>query len=265
MTNDLLKLVREKKPLVHHITNNVTVNDCANITLNTGGLPVMAYSLDEVHEMVRIAGALVLNIGTLNREQIKAMIKAGKAANEAGVPVIFDPVGVGATTLRTESALEILKEVRVDIIKGNKAEINILAGHGGQIKGVESVGEYNNMEAAAGSLAKKYQCIAVASGPRDLVTDGKRIIWVANGHELMGRVVGTGCMAASVLGCFAAVHEDKLKSSTAALVTFGIAGEIAAVKEGVKGPGSYKIALFDSMHNLDYEEIEKRMKIEMVV
>ncbi|MBS3971189.1 MAG: hydroxyethylthiazole kinase, partial [Clostridia bacterium] len=159
MTNDLLKLVREKKPLVHHITNNVTVNDCANITLNTGGLPVMAYSLDEVHEMVRVAGALVLNIGTLNREQIKAMIKAGKAANEAGVPVIFDPVGVGATTLRTESALEILKEVRVDIIKGNKAEINILAGHGGQIKGVESVGEYNNMEAAAGSLAKKYQCI----------------------------------------------------------------------------------------------------------
>lgn len=265
MINDLLKLVREKKPLVHHITNNVTVNDCANITLNTGGLPVMAYSIDEVHEMVRAAGALVLNIGTLSREQIMAMVKAGKAANEIGVPVIFDPVGVGATTLRTEGALEILKEVCVDIIKGNKAEINILAGQGGQIKGVESIGEYNNMEAAAGSLAKKYQCIVVASGARDLITDGERIVWVNNGHELMGRVVGTGCMAASVLGCFAAVHEDKLKTSTAALVAFGIAGEIAAEAEGVKGPGSYKIALFDSMHNLVYEEIEKRMKIEMVV
>ncbi|MEW6622604.1 MAG: hydroxyethylthiazole kinase [Bacillota bacterium] len=263
MVVDLLRVIREKKPLIHHITNNVTVNDCANITLCTGALPVMAYSLDEAHEMVGMAGALVLNIGTLDKEQVKAMIKAAKTANEKGIPVVLDPVGVGATVLRTESAKEILNETKVDIIKGNQAEISILSGQGGIIKGVESIGDYDNIQGAASTLARMNNCVVVVSGAKDIVTDGSRLIRVANGHALMGQVVGTGCMAASVIGCFAAVHEDKLKASAAGLVVFGIAGEMAAEQEGVGGPGSFKIALFDCMSKIDYDKIESKIKLEM--
>jgi hydroxyethylthiazole kinase len=140
MKKELLKILREKKPLVHHITNVVTVNDCANITLAIGALPVMAHALEEVEEMVSAADALVLNIGTLTNEQVEAMIKAGKAANRFKVPVILDPVGAGATKLRTQSSKKILEEVKISVIKGNSAEISILAGKGGKIRGVESQG-----------------------------------------------------------------------------------------------------------------------------
>ena len=182
----LLARLREQKPLVHHITNDVTVSECANITLCMGGLPVMAYAPEEAAQMAAAAGALVLNIGTLSVGQVEAMITAGKSANQAGIPVVLDPVGAGATTLRTESAQRILREVKVTVIKGNKAEISILAGSGGQIRGVESVGEYSDIMETARSLARRENCIVVVTGPEDIITDGRRLWLAANGHPLMG-------------------------------------------------------------------------------
>ncbi|HHT02197.1 MAG TPA: hydroxyethylthiazole kinase [Firmicutes bacterium] len=248
MPGSLLQTLRGQKPLVHHITNNVTVNDCANATLCVGGLPVMAYAPEEVAEMVAAAGALVLNIGTLSVGQVEAMVVAGRRAKDLGIPVVLDPVGVGATRLRTESAQRILTAVQPDIIKGNQAEISILAGAGGQIRGVESLGEYRGMAATAARLAKKNHCLVVVSGVEDIVTDGQRTTLVQNGHPLLGAVVGTGCMVASVCGCFAAVaKEDLLLGCTAALAVFGLAGELAAQAPGVAGPGTFKAALFDAL------------------
>lgn len=263
MSKDLLNKVREQKPLVHHITNNVTVNDCANITLCTGGLPVMAYDAQEVAQMVQAAGALVLNIGTLSPQQVDAMIIAGRRANELNIPVVLDPVGVGATDLRTDSARRILEEVAVTVIKGNKAEISILAGTGGEIKGVESVGEYHDIAGTAAALAEWEECTVVVSGAEDIITDGQRILLVGNGHPLMGSVVGTGCMSASVTGCFVAVGEDPVEACAAALAAFGLAGELAAEAPFVNGPGTYKAALFDAVASLTQEKLDQGQKIKV--
>ncbi|MCK8823897.1 hydroxyethylthiazole kinase [Fuchsiella alkaliacetigena] len=259
----LLKKIEEEKPLVHHITNNVTVNDCANITLYWGGLPVMAYAKPEVEEMVAAASALVLNIGTLNRAQVEAMIAAGKKANQLGVPVIFDPVGVGATELRTQSALRILEEVKVTVIKGNQAEISILAGESGEIKGVESVGEYTEIVESAKKLAAVEETIVVVSGPEDIVSNGKEVYKVSNGHPRLGEVVGTGCMLGSTIGVFCGVSEDYLTATLNALAAFGIAGEKAEQK--VLGPASYKISFLDlisQMKELNLKKLKKITKIQ---
>ena len=261
MKEQLLTRLRQQRPLVHHITNNVTVNECANITLCMGGLPVMAYAAEEVAQMASAAGALVLNIGTLSLEQVEAMIIAGKKANQEGIPVVLDPVGVGATDLRTESAGRILREVKVTVIKGNKAEVSILAGSGGQIKGVESVGEYSDIMQTAKTLARRENCIVVVTGPEDIITDGQKLLLVANGHPLMGSVVGTGCMTASVLGCFLAISKDRLEASAAAMAAFGLAGELAARSPVVLGPGTYKAALFDAASALTQEQLDAMQKI----
>ncbi|MCR4443199.1 MAG: hydroxyethylthiazole kinase [Peptococcaceae bacterium] len=260
MTEGLLWKVREMKPLVHHITNNVTVGDCASITLSMGGLPVMAYAAEEVGQMAAAAGALVLNIGTLSLPQVEAMLIAGKTANELGIPVVLDPVGVGATDLRTRSAERILAEVKLAVLKGNKAEISILAGAGGKIRGVESVGEYENMERVARSLALRENCVVAVTGREDLVTDGRRVALVANGHPLMGAVVGTGCMAASVIGCFCGIEKDAFSACVDALAAFGLAGEIAARAPHIKGPGTFKAALFDAAAGLSQQQLDEGRK-----
>jgi len=259
MVGEILKRIRENKPLVHHITNYVTVNECANITLFTGALPVMAHAEEEVEDMVKFASALVLNIGTLDPRQIDAMIKAGKKANELGIPVVLDPVGAGATSLRTESAKKILDEVKITVIKGNSAEIGILAGMGGEIKGVEAVGKHDNILEAAKSLAKRYGTVVVVTGKEDIVTDGEKVAFVLNGHEYMGRIVGTGCMSASVVGAFVGVEKDYMKAAVSAMSFFGIAGEIAA--SNVQGPSSFKNAFMDAVFNLTPEEADSREKI----
>ncbi|MDK2820119.1 MAG: hydroxyethylthiazole kinase [Clostridia bacterium] len=264
MTKDLLNKVRKQKPLVHHITNNVTVNDCANITLCTGGLPVMAYDVEEVAQMVEAAGALVLNIGTLSPQQVEAMIMAGKRANQLNIPVVLDPVGVGATSLRTDSARRILQEVAVTVIKGNKAEISILAGAGGEIKGVESIGEYHDIAQTATALARRQKCTVVVSGQEDIITDGQQVVLVENGHSLMGAVVGTGCMSASVTGCFIAVEDNTVQACAVALAAFGLAGELAAQAPFVNGPGTYKMALFDAMAALRQQQLDNSHKIKVI-
>ncbi len=256
---DLFGCVREKCPLVHHITNYVTVNDCANITICAGGAPVMADAPEEVAEMAAVAGALVLNIGTLNAAQVESMILAGGMANDRKIPVILDPVGAGATRFRTETVQRLMDELTVSVLKGNAGEIGVLAGAGGKVRGVDSHGLAGDVVSIAKDYAKSARLVVSVSGSTDIVTDGKRALLVENGHPLMGSISGTGCMAASVTGAFCAVSDDPLKASAAALAAFGIAGERAAA--GAQGPFTFKTALFDELAGLTPAALAQGAKI----
>ncbi len=257
--SEVFACVREKRPLVHHITNYVTVNDCANITISAGAAPVMADAPEEVCEMVTFAGALVLNIGTLNKGQIESMLLAGGMANDRQIPIVLDPVGAGATRFRTESAQRLLDELKITILKGNAGEIGILAGAEAFVRGVDSQGVTGDPSRIAQHYAKESGVTVVISGATDIVTDGRRILLVENGHPMMGSISGTGCMAASVTGAFAAVTDDPVIASSAALAAFGIAGERAAA--GSRGPYSFKTALFDQMAALKPEDLLSDAKI----
>jgi hydroxyethylthiazole kinase len=257
--SEIFTRLHEKRPLIHHITNYVTVNDCANITIAAGAAPVMADAPEEVCEMVTFAGALVLNIGTLNRDQIESMVLAGGMANDRKIPVILDPVGAGATRFRTDSALRLLDELKITILKGNAGEIGVLAGAEAYVRGVDSFGMTGDPVSIARQFAKRAGITVVVSGVTDIVTDGKRILLVDNGHPMMGSISGTGCMAASVAGAFAAVSDDPVIASAAALAAFGIAGEKAA--SGARGPYTFKVALFDELAALQPENLESGAKI----
>jgi hydroxyethylthiazole kinase len=255
----MLSDVRKKRPLVHHITNYVTVNDCANVTICIGASPVMAHAKDEVAEMVSMAGALVLNIGTLDGALVESMLRAGARANELGIPIILDPVGAGATGLRTDSARRLMHDLDIAVIKGNAAEIAVLAGAEGIVKGVESYGITGEPLDVAKGLAQGSGLTVAISGATDIVTDGKRTLLVDNGHPLMGKVSGTGCMAASMAGAFAAVTKDYVMASAAAFAAFGLAGEKAARHSN--GPASFKVALLDEVYGLMPEELEKGARV----
>jgi len=256
---ELLNKVRETKPLIHHITNWVTIYDCANMTRTFGALPVMAHAPEEVKEMTNIASALVLNIGTLTVDLINTMIIAAKQANEKGIPVVIDAVGVGATKLRTDKVLEILDSVKIDIIKGNSSEIGILAGAKAETKGVEAISVDGDLVELAKSLAEQRQATVVITGKEDIIAN-KEVYICKNGHDMMGSIVGTGCMAASVIGSFAAIEKDYAKAAAAALTCYGIAGELAA-KES-KGPGSYKENFYDEVFNLNEQKVKDMAKLE---
>jgi len=255
----IIERIRQERPLIHNITNMVAMNDSANIILAIGGLPVMAHAQAEVREMVRVAGALVLNIGTLTSEQIDSMIAAGEEANNLKKPVVLDPVGAGATHLRTDSALHLQERIKIDIVRGNHAEVSILAGLKGSIKGVESVGSGKNAVEVARSLARKHNQVAIITGKQDIVTDGKTVIEINNGSPMLGTITATGCMVTSLIATFAAVWDDYIMASTGALVCFGLAGERAAVK--AQGPGSFKVNLFDEVYNLNEKIICKGLKV----
>jgi hydroxyethylthiazole kinase len=255
-----LAAIRKRKPLVHQITNYVVMNETANATLALGALPVMAHAVEEVEEMASAASALVLNIGTLSEHWIEAMLLAGKAANRAGAPVVLDPVGAGATRLRTETSQRILDEVEVAVVRGNQAEVATLAGRQAEIRGVESISAEPGAELAQ-DAAGRLGCVVSVTGAVDHVSDGERTIAIANGHELLGTVTGTGCMSTAVTGCFLAVARDRpLEAAAEALVAFGVAGEDAA--ESAKGPGSFHVALYDALYNLDPATLDTRAKVE---
>jgi hydroxyethylthiazole kinase len=254
-----LRELRERKPLVHQITNYVVMNETANATLALGALPVMAHAQEEVEELASAAGALVLNIGTLSRPWIEAMLLAAKAANEAGVPVVLDPVGAGATTLRTETAKRILDRAQIAVVRGNAAEVATLAGREAEIRGVESIGAEGSGADLAQAAARALGTVAAVTGAVDHVSDGDRVIAVSNGHALLATVSGTGCMATAVTGCFLAARPDApLEAAAEGLVAFGVAGEDAA--EGAKGPGSFHVQLYDALYNLDPETIDGRAR-----
>jgi hydroxyethylthiazole kinase len=253
-----LALIRERKPLVHQITNYVVMNETANATLAIGALPVMAHALQEVGEMASVASALVLNIGTLSDEWVEAMVLAGRAANRAGVPVVLDPVGAGATTYRTEVSRRLLGELDVAVVRGNSAEVATLAGQAAEIRGVEAVGVGGGPELAR-EAARVLGTVVAVTGPIDHVSNGEAVNAVANGHELLGTVTGTGCMATAITGCFLGVRaDDPLAAATRALVAFGVAGEDAA--RMAEGPGSFHVALYDALYHLDAETLDSRAR-----
>jgi hydroxyethylthiazole kinase len=254
---DSLRRLRETKPLVHQITNYVVMNETANATLALGALPVMAHAREEVEEMARLAGALVLNIGTLSPPWVEAMLLAGRAANEAGVPVVLDPVGAGATRFRTETAQRILGEVEVAVLRGNAGEVATLVGVEAEVRGVESIAAGGDPGELAREAAARLGLVAAVTGPTDHVSDGETVVAIRNGHPLLASVTGTGCMSTAVTGCFLAVDRDRpLDAAAAALVAFGVAGEDAA--RDAKGPGSFHVNLYDALAALDPDTIDER-------
>jgi len=245
---DNLRSLKNAKPLIHHITNYVTVNDCANMTLAIGASPVMADDIGEVEEMVSFSAALVLNMGTLNFRTIESMLAAGKKANKMGIPVIFDPVGVGATKLRTVTAQRIIREVCPSVIRGNMSEIKMIAGFQESIKGVDSVASEEDGEQVAQELSQKLGCVIAITGKQDIIAQGDRILRIDNGHPMLSQVTGTGCMATSLIGCYCGVATDCFTGTIAGIMTMGLAGELAqhSLLAG-EGIGTFRMRLFDAV------------------
>jgi hydroxyethylthiazole kinase len=254
--------MRSKNPLVHNITNVVVTNFTANGLLAIGASPVMAYAKEEVAEMAKIAGALVLNIGTLSKEEIEAMMIAGKAANEVGVPIIFDPVGAGATSYRTETSRKIVNELDIAILRGNAAEIANVIGEQWTIKGVDAGDGSGNIVELAQTAAKKLNTVVVITGKDDVVTDGSTTYVIHNGHPILTKVTGTGCLLSSIIGAFSAVEKDRVLASVTALVTYGVSAELAATKSADHGPGSFQIELLNQLAKVSSEQIEQSASVD---
>lgn len=256
----LLTKVQQTSPLVHNMTNVVVTNFTANGLYALGASPVMAYAPEEVADMAAIAGAVVLNIGTLNCEQVDAMIIAGQSANAHGVPVLLDPVGAGATRFRTESAQRILSEVKVSLVRGNAAEVAHLVGEAREIKGVDAghsaeSGDNGNAELAV-RAARELNTVVVITGEEDVITDGTDVRIITGGHVLLTKVTGAGCLLTSVLGAFAAVESNLLHAGAAGLAFYGAAASRAAELTAELGPGSFQIAFLDELSKLHSGSLE---------
>lgn len=254
-----IKLVGQKSPLVHNITNYVAMNNSANALLAIGASPVMAHAHSEVDEMVGIADSLVINIGTLDEYWSESMLKAAYRASILGKPWVLDPVGCGATSFRNE-LLHKLLQFKPSIIRGNASEIMALAKTNKTItKGVDSTGESEDAVEAARIISRQYQCVVCVSGAKDVVLNDTRTVFLENGHPLMTKVTGLGCSASAVIGAFSGVFEDKLQATTAAMALMGVAGELAKMK--AEGPGTLQLHLIDKLYNITKEEFCSRVKI----
>ncbi|MCI8335981.1 MAG: hydroxyethylthiazole kinase [Peptococcaceae bacterium] len=251
----LLDALHTKKPLIHHLTNYVTVNDCANATLAIGASPIMADDIAEAGDIAAIASALVINIGTLNSRSISSMLEAGKRANAAGVPVVFDPVGAGASALRNTTTQRILSEIKPAVIRGNISEMKFIAGISAKAKGVDA-GEADisfSLEdtiAMAKKLSGELQCIVAITGKTDIITDGSKTVLLHNGHPMLSSVTGTGCLTSSLVGSYCGATTDYFLAAIAGILTTSIAGEIAHKQAGHLGTGSFHIALIDAISKM---------------
>ena len=257
-----LSAIRNKNPMIHHITNSVVMNFTANVTLCLGAAPVMASSIDESPEMVRFAGALLLNIGTLDHDLIESMLAAGRIANESGIPIVLDPVGAGATRLRTDSSKMLINELEIAIIRGNAGEILALSGLGGKVRGVDSMDSLDDRVGFVSDFAASSGSVIAVTGISDIVTDGNRTVRISNGHAMMGAVTGTGCAASTSVACFAAVVKDRFHAALGGLAALGIAGEKAADRCG--GPGTFVPRFLDALSNLDSDIINSGIRAEML-
>ena len=272
MLGKMLKNVYEKSPIVHCITNYVTVNDVANIILASGASPIMADDIGEVSDITSICNSLVINIGTLNTRTIESMIEAGKTSNKLGHPVILDPVGVGASKLRMETTLKLLQEVEFSVIRGNASEIKAIVNQNKTTSGVdvslEDIINEDNIDKyidVAKFLSKANNAVVAITGPIDIVTNGEKTYLIRNGHKNMGKITGTGCMLSGLIGAYIGANPDNiLESTTAAVASMGLCGELAnhkVVKKGL-GTGSLRTYLIDFMSNLDEETLIGGIKIE---
>lgn len=248
-----LEAIRSKGPLVHNITNFVVMNNTANALLACGASPVMAHARGEVEEMAAIAGALVINIGTLNQKWIEAMVSACRKANEVGVPIVFDPVGAGATRLRTETSMRLVSEQSIAVVRANASEALSMTTQATATKGVDSTHGVDEAAQAAREIALELQTVVAITGETDLVTDGETVLRVAGGDKLMGKVTGMGCTATALVGAFLAVEPDAMTATAAALAYLGHAGAKAALSSS--GPGSFQVALLDALYNIQPEEL----------
>jgi len=257
-----IQKVKTISPLVHNITNYVVMNSSANALLSAGASPVMAHAEDEVKDMVRIANALVINIGTLSKKWVDSMKIALKEANSLKKPVIFDPVGVGATSYRNEVVKELLNTGTFSIIRANASEIMAMVSVDRQTKGVDSTESASNAVETAKLLNKKYGSVICISGKTDYIISGNQTAMINNGHELMARVTGMGCTATALIGAFAGIEENCFEAATGGMALMGVAGELAV--SASKGPASLQIHFFDKLHNISEEEFFKtiNMKIE---
>ncbi|MFP8953363.1 hydroxyethylthiazole kinase [Natrialbaceae archaeon A-arb3/5] len=250
-----LRAIQETEPLVQQLTNEVTKTDLANVTLHWGGLPVMADAPGEAPEMAQLAGAILLNIGRMTDSNAEALHAAGRAANELGVPVVLDPVGVGSTPTREEVVGSLLDSVEFAAIKGNYGEISQLAGIEAEVKGVESVGEYDEIGETASALAAETGAAVVASGTADVVAGSDAAYRLEAGHELMGEFVGSGCMLGSTVAVFCGSVDDKLTAALHGTLSYGLAGERAAEIDH-NGPASYRTNVHDAIYNFTPEAAE---------
>jgi len=256
---ETLAQVRQKQPVVHVITNWVTAGDVAGTLHAVGARPIMAFALEEVNDIVSGANALVLNLGTPDPSRIKAMLQAGHCANSLSLPVIFDPVGVGASRFRAEAAERILSDLRIAIIRGNRAEIGALAGMGGELRGIDTATAPPDLLAAAGTLSLRTEAVVAVTGPQDLVVSGGKAVIVENGHPMMSQVTGMGCRLTALIGAFAAVETDLIAATVGAIAFFGLAGEQAALR--AEGPGTFKAAFLDAIYSLTPAEFQRGLKL----
>ena len=259
-----LNSLKDKAPLVHNITNYVSVNDVANILLAIGASPVMSHSPADTADLLQVVkavgGALVLNIGTLDKEQVSNMIFAGKKANELGIPIVLDPVGAGATSFRTSTALKLLRELRIAVVRGNMSEIKALVGSTEQTKGVDSVADESNGEAVAKQASEILgSCVAI-TGATDFITNGKELVTIKNGVKYLSKVTGTGCMTTALIGAFLTVAEP-VAAAAYGIATMGLAGELAYEQLNGAGVGTFRTRIFDKVEALNKQLIESRGKI----
>ena len=255
-----LKILRDTSPLVHNITNYVVMNTTANALLALGASPVMAHAMDEVEDMVAIAGALVLNIGTLSGAWVDAMLRAGKAAQKKGIPIVLDPVGAGATAYRTETCLRLIDVCKPTIIRGNASEIMALVQQGVQTKGVDSTAASSSAVESARQLARESGAVVTISGAVDYSTDGEQLIEGRNGSDLMPKVTGMGCTATAVVGAFAAINSSPLMAAAHGMAVMGITGERAARKS--QGPGSLQMHFIDGLYALSDADIRDQLDVQ---
>lgn len=243
-----LTKVREQNPLIHNITNIVVTNFTANGLLALGASPFMADAHEEVADVAKMSAAVVLNIGTLNEHVIQSMILAGKSANVHGVPVVLDPVGAGATAYRTEITHKLISEMQITALRGNVAEVAHVAGEQWSIKGVDAGAGEGDVVALAQKAARKLGCIVIITGKEDVITDGEVTFIASNGHPILTKVTGTGCLLSSVVGAFLAVAgQSALEAVAEAISFYGVAAEIAAEATAGQGPGSFQIEFLNQL------------------
>ena len=273
MLNDLVEIlnqIRVKNPLIHQITNYVTVNDCANVTLAVGASPAMADDEAEVEEFVNIASSLLINIGTLNKNIKNSIIKAVKKANELEVPVVLDPVGVGASKFRKDFVEELLKQTNISSIRGNISEIKSILNLSSNTKGADASKEdlesIDNTVNIAKELANKLGLVVAITGEVDVISDGKRVVAIKNGNHLLPQITGTGCMCSSLVSSYCGTSKDKIFEATIlGVITMGIAGEIAYEKSKNSGLGTFHKELFNSVGNFNEEILKQKANFKEIM
>jgi hydroxyethylthiazole kinase len=256
---EILSRIRTNKPVVHSITNYVVMNSTANVLLAMGASPIMAHAAEEMEDIEAISTSMVINIGTLSKQWIEYMNLACRIAKGMGKLFVLDPVGAGATKLRTDTARNIIESYKPTVVRGNASEILALSPKGGKTRGVDSIHTMEDAVEAARTIALSLSTVIAVTGERDLVTDGNRSLIVTGGHSLMGYVTGTGCAATVIVAAFLAEEKDPVTATAAALAFFGLAGERAA--ESAQGPGSFWVNVIDQLYKITPAELEQTARI----